>query len=702
MASLRLFAGALASLLVLAGCGGGGGGGASNGGGAGAGGGGGGGSGAGGSGTGGGSPNYPLTVTVLQSPITGSVPQIDLPGSVSFTASVTGTTSATTFYVIVQDSAATFSGAPNISQVSETQYQAALTLPDTLTMGSYTGNLTISLCADAGCASVLGRTMAPYVVTIAENPVLTGGFSSASVALTAVLGDETANYPMRLQTPLSPYINHARFTDANNVLRVAGSSQTIVAAWGNTDFEITVSPDALPGTYSGNLEMSYCRGASCERMYRGVTRLPYTVTVYPQTNLKSLAPLAGATDWTVLQGSPARTGHVAATLDPANFSPRWLWRSPDPTNLVNLLEPVNSAGKVFTVAAPNAVYNITPILFALDEATGTVSWQQSIPDPGTGPWNGGLGPFTPPAIAANNVYVARTVGSYPEAEGTMLAFGVANGTPAFAPPVFADTPAEFGDYLYENVSATNWISPVHLTPNAGAMVLAGRRDNQIGETQMATDLATGAQSAPWAACIGSLTSPAFAGAAAVDADGDTFLATNEGLLLADSCDMIATPVTLADGFGPAVVPNTSTVIAVSQGNLVAFDTAARQILWSALKSDADVFVGSPAIANDTVFVQNNAYGRVRLEARRADTGAVLWTWSPPWSDERAFMGNVVSTSNLVFVSTRRGVYAIDRTTHQSVWTYPYGGKLSISANGVLYVRRGFLWFGSGIAAINLQ
>jgi outer membrane protein assembly factor BamB len=532
--------------------------------------------------------------------------------------------------------------------------------------------------------------------------VLTGSFSRASVALTSVRDDETVNYPMRLETPLSPYINHAKFSDPANVLRVAGSSQTILAAWGTTDFEITVSPDVLPGTYSGNLDMTYCRGATCNRQYRGVTRLPYTVTVYPQTNFKTLAALPGAADWTALQGSPARTGHVAVTLNPANFSPRWLWRSPDPTNLNNVLEPVNSAGKVLTVAAPGAVYNLTPILFAIDEASGAVSWQQSIPDPGTGPWNGGLGPFTPPAIAGNIVHVARTVGSYPDAEGTMLSFRVADGSPAFTPPIFANTPAEFGDYVYESTSAINWFSPVHMTPRGSSMLLTGRLPDHAGLVQMQTDLTTGAPSTPWASCIASLPSVAFAGAAAVDANGATYLATNTGLLLADTCDMIATSASLSDGFGPVVVPGTTTVVAVGQGNLVAFDTATRQIKWSALKSASDVFVGSPAVADGTIFVQNNAYGRVRVEARRASDGEVLWTWQPPWRDELAFMGNVVTTNNLVFVSTRRGVYAIDRANHQAVWTYPYGGKLSISANGVLYVRRGFIWFGSGLAAINLQ
>ena len=283
----------------------------------------------------------------------------------------------------------------------------------------------------------------------------------------------------------------------------------------------------------------------------------------------------------------------------------------------------------------------------------------------------------------------------------MLSFRVADGTPTFAPPIFSESAAQFGDYVYEFASATKWVSPVHMTPLGSSMLLTGRLPDYTGLTQMATDLTTGAQSAPWSSCIASLSSTAFAGAAAVNATGAAYLATNASLLLADTCETIPTSVSLSDGFGPVVVPGTTTVVAIGQGNLIAL-TATRQIKWSALKSDSDVFVGSPAVAGDTIFVQNNAYGRVRLEARRESNGEVLWTWQPPWRDEMAFMGNVVSTNNLVFVSTRRGVYAIDRATHQQVWTYPYAGKLSISANGVLYVRRGFLWFGKGLAAINLQ
>lgn len=144
-------------------------------------------------------------------------------------------------------------------------------LADTLAMGNYSGNLTISLCADAGCGSVLGRTTVSYAVTIAENPVLTGSFLPSTVAFMAVQGDEAVNYLLRLQSPGILHATHARFSDSDNVLRIAGETQIISALPGSNNIEITVSPDVSPGTYTGNLEVSFCRGAECDRMYRGVT-----------------------------------------------------------------------------------------------------------------------------------------------------------------------------------------------------------------------------------------------------------------------------------------------------------------------------------------------------------------------------------------------------------------------------------------------
>jgi hypothetical protein len=47
-------------------------------------------------------------------------------------------------------------------------------------------------------------------------------------------------------------------------------------------------------------------------------------------------------------------------------------------------------------------------------------------------------------------------------------------------------------------------------------------------------------------------------------------------------------------------------------------------------------------------------------------------------------------------------YAIDTTTHNTVWIYPDAAKqLAISANGILYLR-GPKAIGESLVAINLQ
>jgi len=49
------------------------------------------------------------------------------------------------------------------------------------------------------------------------------------------------------------------------------------------------------------------------------------------------------------------------------------------------------------------------------------------------------------------------------------------------------------------------------------------------------------------------------------------------------------------------------------------------------------------------------------------------------------VGDVLLTNNLVFLSTNTTIYAIDTTTHQSVWSMPTSGYLALSEYGVLYV-----------------
>ena len=63
-----------------------------------------------------------------------------------------------------------------------------------------------------------------------------------------------------------------------------------------------------------------------------------------------------------------------------------------------------------------------------------------------------------------------------------------------------------------------------------------------------------------------------------------------------------------------------------------------------------------------------------------------WTWSPPDSSFGVVVNNMIVTNNLLFASTNKGVYAVDLTTHKTVWTLPVPGyHMAISPTGMLYI-----------------
>lgn len=53
--------------------------------------------------------------------------------------------------------------------------------------------------------------------------------------------------------------------------------------------------------------------------------------------------------------------------------------------------------------------------------------------------------------------------------------------------------------------------------------------------------------------------------------------------------------------------------------------------------------------------------------------------------EQTFVGNVVVTDNVVFVSSPTRLYAIDIRRHRVAWSAPTPGTVSITANRMLFV-----------------
>lgn len=130
------------------------------------------------------------------------------------------------------------------------------------------------------------------------------------------------------------------------------------------------------------------------------------------------------------------------------------------------------------------------------------------------------------------------------------------------------------------------------------------------------------------------------------------------------------------------------------------DLAGRRIRWQ----QQGQFVSHPVAGAGVVYVGNAQSASV--EARDVVSGNLLWRWSLPMPQESGFDNTLILTNNLLFVAGRRNTFAIDLVSRQTVWSYPFGGQIAISAQGVLYIMNTALIGannGSGVVvAINLR
>lgn len=655
-------------------------------------------------GGGGGGDGLPLHITVTPTPVTASIAQVDTPGTVTFHATVSGETSASSIYVLIADAAGNFAGQAVVQQTGASTYDARLTTVDNLAVGSHPGNLQVRVCADPQCAQLLGSTTASYALTITPSPEVVATPAPATLRTSAVKNDIAVSYTVQFQPQGSTYsATYARLVDSAGVLQVAGGPTVSYLPGSPLSVSVELVPATAAGAHSGNLDLVFCKDTACAKMYGGVTHLPYTVTVYEQTNLTTLQPLAGAADWQTLQGNAAHTGYVPVTLDPAAFSPRWLFKAPGGTGLPFLLDTATAGDKAFTFAFGEST---APLLTALRESDGKVAWKKTISNAATGPFSSPE-PLDNPATANGGVYVSRSAND-DQNGGLFEGFALADGKALFPRARLAAPPGGYGEFEYQPGATSPYLiagSSGYMTPTGNALLLLAQA--QAGTPAFfAADGASGAATEQWSGCVKNLSNGGFSGTAAYDAQGNAYVMSSSGLLQGNTCTLIVTDgSTLVYGAAPVAVPGSGDVVMVGGGNLAVFDTTQGKLKWSLVSGSPpsqNIFIGSPAVAEGTLYVQN---GRpFQLEARSETDGQVQWTWTPGGPDDTSFTANVIATRNLVFVSTDKQVYAIDTATHQTVWTYPYVGRLALSANGILYVRRNRNGIDEpdSLAAINLH
>jgi len=142
---------------------------------------------------------------------------------------------------------------------------------------------------------------------------------------------------------------------------------------------------------------------------------------------------------------------------------------------------------------------------------------------------------------------------------------------------------------------------------------------------------------------------------------------------------IADPGFVWDGWSMNTAPTlggAANVLATNGGRLISFSLSSRSIGYALAGS----FRGQPTVANGAVYVANGT----RVEARNESDGSLQWSWAPP---EGQPTGPMIATKNLLLVSTVANTYAVDLASHAPVWTYPAGGTLALSAQGILFIAQ---------------
>lgn len=438
----------------------------------------------------------------------------------------------------------------------------------------------------------------------------------------------------------------------------------------SVDVEIKTSSTAKAGSYEGNLTANVCADPKCVSHLAGSPfKLPYKIDVFPPEgaviayNQPALAALAGVPNWETFQGNAQHTGYVPVTLNPARFNARWKWIAPAHEGMQMDASTIATGGGRIYVSSGRHFHIGYSSITAYSESDGSKVWSRSFQElkyPST----------NPPAFSNGKVFMSA--GS--QESTAMYGFDAATGTQLFkstmasqwesylAPTVFnGDVYTNGGQYggLYSFVAATGGLNFFQSLPQYDRWTPAVDANNvyaYVGGTLHVIAPTTGMVRAK-------IADPSFqfgsseSGNAPVIGTGGIVFCSNMGYF------------------------NSTTVSA--------FDTLNNAVRWT---SQGDYF-GNPAYADGQLFAANNT--PQRLEVFRESDGTLAWFWAAP-SGESKFVSDVLVTQNLIFVSTSSTTYAIDRTSHAAVWNYKAGGKLAMSANGILYIKGA-----STIVAINL-
>ena len=362
-----------------------------------------------------------------------------------------------------------------------------------------------------------------------------------------------------------------------------------------------------------------------------------------------------ATDWTTYQGDSRHSGYVDATLDPVTFKEKWTVAL---AASGSFNPPIVGGGRLYVTT--NYYFNGQK-LFALDPATGAQRWIRDF-----GPIFG----LNQPTYHAGNIFV--TTGGH---EDTYLySLNESDGSLKYQTPFASQW--------------EHWKAPV--IAGSSIVTAGGYYGGWYG-----FDIATGAQTFFTAGPQVDNWGPVALNSTVYRTGGTglTAVTAATGAVVGTLNDARLTNVTTP------VIGDANNLLTITGNRLMSVDLGTMQIKWDQSGS----FTGMPVVGKGTVY----GFSGTVVAARRESDGTLLWSWQPPspyTTAAPASTQSIALVNNLLFVSLAGSNYgqagttfAIDLTSHLTVWSYPMSGDIALSSQGYLFIGQN-----GKVAAIAVQ
>ncbi|MFZ6767410.1 PQQ-binding-like beta-propeller repeat protein [Undibacterium sp. Di26W] len=548
-------------------------------------------------------------------------------------------------------------------------YQASVTTRS-LKPGRYSGILEVRLCKDSPYSCAQPHEGSPWKLPYSfevRAPSIT--ISPAEITASFVPAEEKS-FELEIRSEAGiDFINRVgvSVTDPAGLLTNGNAVTKIDKNTIRTTIRMTSKPPV--GKYVGALEVRLCGGNinSCDFPYQiNPWKIPYNLEV--KTNTSTLSPTPGAADWNGYQGNVAHTGYVPVTLNVNAFSPRFLFEI-DSKYMAQ--GQITTQGDTVYFSAPAANGGIGGAVFAVNESDGKVKWTFPVAD----------GWVNPPAAQNGKVYFMNT-GT--QSSGLWV-LDQSNGNRLGKTNVITTS-----SYFYAPVVDGQTVFSRNGPQNQ--FLSSSSADTLSSNWNFASDN----MDALWSPAVDTNYVYMFVTKGNTGGPGGLAMINRQS---GKQTTLIAAPDIQASmtRVEPTLCDGVNLLIASNGLSLVNFDLASQKIKWTV----KDTFYSNPVCAGSTLYILNG-YG---VDARSLSTGALLWQWKFPdgvYYDQKpiganGYLQNMIVTNNVLLVGSFSAVFAVDLSSHQTVWSYPRGGDLALSKNGILYVNKGTSGYGSFMA-----